>query len=130
MTPYQFAVALKLRREIIGASTEQVADLLDIEERLLIKWEAEKSTPIPVAMEGALARLKSKQADMLKRHISKLKHDEQACDRRSRAQAMIAMQDRGDTLKSIGEIFSICPARVADIIKFERWKKEREDCCK
>jgi transcriptional regulator with XRE-family HTH domain len=52
-----FADQLKSERTRLGLSQAELATLLDVSKSSVEKWEYGTKTPIPIAQEGALARL-------------------------------------------------------------------------
>jgi transcriptional regulator with XRE-family HTH domain len=53
-----FAEQLKSERTRLGLSQAQLAALLGVSKSAVEKWEYGTKTPIPIAQEGALARLR------------------------------------------------------------------------
>ena len=53
-----FADQLKSERTRLGLSQAELAELLDVSKSAVEKWEYDTKTPIPIAQEGALARLR------------------------------------------------------------------------
>jgi|DEB0MinimDraft_6_1074348.scaffolds.fasta_scaffold451754_2 DNA-binding transcriptional regulator YiaG len=53
-----FADQLKSERSRLGLSQAELAALLNVSKSAVEKWEYGKKTPIPIAQEGALARLR------------------------------------------------------------------------
>jgi DNA-binding transcriptional regulator YiaG len=52
-----FAKKIKSQRQRLGLTQAEAAVMLDVSKRALEQWEAGERTPLPVAQEGALARL-------------------------------------------------------------------------
>lgn len=57
-----FADTIKSERARLGLTQAQAATLLDVPARTLWEWEHGKTTPLPVAQEGVMARLKKAKA--------------------------------------------------------------------
>jgi DNA-binding transcriptional regulator YiaG len=53
----KFAQQIKSKRQSLGLTQAEAAALLAVSKRALEQWEAGERTPLPVAQEGALARL-------------------------------------------------------------------------
>lgn len=53
-----FAEKLKSERERLSLTQAEAAALLDVPARTYWEWEHGKTEPLPVAQEGAIARLK------------------------------------------------------------------------
>lgn len=53
-----FAALIKSERERLSLTQAEAATLLDVPSRTLWEWEHGKTTPLPVAQEGVVARLK------------------------------------------------------------------------
>jgi DNA-binding transcriptional regulator YiaG len=57
MSSASFADKLKSERARLGLSHADLAALLDVSKSAVEKWEYGTKTPLPIAQEGALARL-------------------------------------------------------------------------
>lgn len=53
-----FAESIKSERARLSLTQAEAATLLDVPARTLWDWEHGKTTPLPVAQEGVIARLK------------------------------------------------------------------------
>jgi len=58
MTNETFGAALKMHRDRLGLTQAEVATLLDVSARIVWQWEQAIGNPLPVTMEGVIARLK------------------------------------------------------------------------
>jgi DNA-binding transcriptional regulator YiaG len=57
-----FADTIKAERKRLGLTQAEAAAVLEVPARTLWEWEHGKTTPLPVAQEGVIARFKSVKA--------------------------------------------------------------------
>jgi DNA-binding transcriptional regulator YiaG len=55
-----FAEQLKSERDRLGLSQDQAAALIETSKRTYTDWESGRTVPLPVAQEGALARMRGR----------------------------------------------------------------------
>jgi DNA-binding transcriptional regulator YiaG len=55
-----FAATIKQERERLGITQAQAAELIATSKRTYTDWESGRTVPLPVAQEGALARMRGR----------------------------------------------------------------------